>query len=116
MLFINYVNTFLLFFSEAFKASQNLITFRLNFFGKERVMRLEKETVDVYSKNKNHDNSLPSNEESSDRLVCVSCGKAVKINYPFPEQDRDGAEANSGFQLQSHRLILYGYCQSCPTN
>jgi Fur family transcriptional regulator, ferric uptake regulator len=80
-------------------------------------MALEKTTEMKHdSKNKKHRKAVASKNRSEDRLVCVSCGMAIEINYPLTETKRAEAEKASGFQPQSHRMILYGYCQDCTRN
>ncbi len=48
-----------------------------------------------------------------DHLVCVKCGKIIEFeNKRIEDLQKDVAEANS-FQIEEHRLTLYGYCSDC---
>ncbi|GEM_PF-3377127 len=80
-------------------------------------MALEKVTETKHDlKDKKYGKAFASKKGSEDRLVCVGCGKAIEINYPFAEIKRVGTEKEFGFQLQSHRMVLYGNCQDCAPN
>ncbi len=67
-------------------------------------------------KNKKRGGAISTEKNTSDRLVCVSCGMAVEVDYPLTESSQDEVEKRSGFRPESHRIILYGYCQDCACN
>jgi Fe2+ or Zn2+ uptake regulation protein len=67
-------------------------------------------------KNKEHEGVISTEKTIRDRLVCVSCGMAVEVDYPLAESSLEEVEKKSGFLSQSHRIILYGYCQDCACN
>ncbi len=81
-------------------------------------MALEKVTETKHDlKDKNHETSaIAAKKNVKDRLVCVSCGMAVEVNYPLTEDSQMEVEKVSGFHPQSHRIVLYGYCQDCSCN
>ena len=80
-------------------------------------MRLEKQTeAKGYVKNKSHHSSNLTDRGNDDRLVCVNCGKAIKIDYPLKDLSQNVSEPNSGFYPQYHRMVIYGYCQNCRAN
>lgn len=80
-------------------------------------MALEKVIEEKHDlKNKNHKGVVSARKMTRDRLVCVSCGMAVEVNYPLTESSQKEVEKSSGFYFESHRIILYGYCQDCSCN
>jgi len=51
--------------------------------------------------------------EHHDHLVCLECGRIVEFeNEGIEELQKEVAEAND-FQIENHRLVLYGYCDRC---
>jgi Fe2+ or Zn2+ uptake regulation protein len=64
-------------------------------------------------KNKKLEEVISTEKTIRDRLVCVSCGMVVEVDYPLAESSQEEVEKKSGFLSQSHRIILYGYCQDC---
>jgi len=67
-------------------------------------------------KNKKHEGAISARTNKGDRLVCVSCGKAIEVDYPITESIQKEVETRAGFRSQSHRIILYGNCQDCVCN
>lgn len=67
-------------------------------------------------KNKKHGSVISTEKITKDRLVCVICGMAAEVDYPITESSQEEVEKRSGFRSQSHRIILYGYCQKCACN
>lgn len=64
-------------------------------------------------KNEKQERVVSTEKTSGDRLVCISCGMAVEVDYPLAESSQKEVEKRSGFRSQSHRIILYGYCKDC---
>jgi Fe2+ or Zn2+ uptake regulation protein len=67
-------------------------------------------------KNKKHERIISAEKKTGDRLVCVRCGIAVEVDYPLLESSQEEVGKRLGFHSQSHRIILYGYCQDCTCN
>lgn len=49
-------------------------------------------------------------------LVCIGCGKAECIDFCPINPDAIKKAEEGGFQIASHSLEFYGYCQNCKTN
>lgn len=45
--------------------------------------------------------------------VCEKCGKVVDVFYPGLEDVESATEKLTGFQIDKHRLELYGICPEC---
>ncbi len=48
-----------------------------------------------------------------DHLICLRCGKVVNIVSSEIEKLQQHLAAKNGFQLESHRLELFGVCENC---
>ncbi|GAB4284333.1 MAG: transcriptional repressor [Deferrisomatales bacterium] len=48
-----------------------------------------------------------------DHLVCVQCGDIQEFEDPTIEKLQDQIASGRGFQVQYHRLELYGLCPRC---
>ncbi len=48
-------------------------------------------------------------------MICESCGKIVDFHYPGLNEVEQFASHVTGFQVNSHRLEVYGTCQNCLT-
>lgn len=48
-----------------------------------------------------------------DHLVCTRCESFREINSSFIEDEQQKIADKEGFQLQKHKLILYGICPKC---
>lgn len=49
-------------------------------------------------------------------LVCVDCKKILAIEH-CPLQDYEmSLEEELGFQINAHKLVMYGYCPKCKKN
>ncbi len=54
-----------------------------------------------------------SNSEHIHHAICLGCNKIIPINdCPFGQFDRI-MKSKYGFEVKSHRIEIYGYCQSC---
>ncbi len=51
--------------------------------------------------------------EPADALVCTSCGDVVSFDAGGFEGLRDGLARSLGFELETHRLRLFGRCAPC---
>lgn len=48
-----------------------------------------------------------------DHLVCTSCGAIVEFQDPGIEARQEAVARRHGFEVESHRLELYGRCAGC---
>lgn len=46
-------------------------------------------------------------------IICRECGKIVDFEYPPLLQVEKEAEEKTGFRVETHRMELYGVCNSC---
>jgi Fur family ferric uptake transcriptional regulator len=51
--------------------------------------------------------------EHHDHLVCTRCGSFREINSACIEDEQQKIADREGFQLQKHKMILYGICPKC---
>jgi len=49
-------------------------------------------------------------------IICDSCGKIVDFHYPGLDEVEQLASHVTGFQVNSHRLEIYGSCPTCISN
>lgn len=54
-----------------------------------------------------------SSPEQHYHIICEECGKIVDFHYPTLDEIESLAERVSGFQINSHRMELYGVCDEC---
>ena len=54
-----------------------------------------------------------SREEHHDHLVCRGCGAIIEFEDPRIEELQSEVARRHGFQIESHRLELYGRCGKC---
>ncbi|GAA0369982.1 peroxide-responsive transcriptional repressor PerR [Bacillus horti] len=45
--------------------------------------------------------------------ICRQCGKIADFDYPFLDEIQTAATKETGFQVDSHRLEVYGLCEEC---
>lgn len=45
--------------------------------------------------------------------ICMACGKIVDFNYPSLGPVEEQAQQETGFQISSHRMEVYGVCGEC---
>lgn len=48
-------------------------------------------------------------------VICNDCGKIVDFHYPGLDEVETLAEHVTGFQVDNHRMEIYGTCPSCKT-
>ena len=48
--------------------------------------------------------------------ICEECGKIVDFYYPILDEVESVAQHVTGFQVNSHRMEVYGICPSCQEN
>ncbi len=46
-------------------------------------------------------------------VICKSCGKIVDFEYPSLAEVEREAAIHTGFQVEDHRLEIYGICGDC---
>jgi Fur family peroxide stress response transcriptional regulator len=46
-------------------------------------------------------------------IICQSCNKIVDFEYPCLEEVEDVASRETGFNINSHRMEVYGTCADC---
>lgn len=56
-----------------------------------------------------------SNMDDHYHIVCEDCGKVVDFHYPTLHEIESLAQRVSGFEIEEHRLELYGKCKDCKT-
>ena len=54
-----------------------------------------------------------SHEEHHDHLVCRGCGAIIEFEDPRIEELQNEVARRHGFQIENHRLELYGRCGKC---
>lgn len=54
-----------------------------------------------------------SNTGEHYHIICDSCNKIVDFHYPSLDEIESLAEKVSGFEIEHHRLELYGKCSEC---
>ena len=52
-------------------------------------------------------------DEHHDHLICIVCGKIVEFEDPRIEELQDEVADKHGFEIERHRLELYGRCPDC---
>ncbi len=52
-------------------------------------------------------------EEHHDHLICLGCGRIIEFTNKDIEKLQKGVAKVHGFELISHKLELYGYCDEC---
>lgn len=57
-----------------------------------------------------------SNMDDHYHIMCEQCGLVVDFHYPSLDEIESLAERVSGFEVNEHRLELYGTCKSCQDN
>jgi Fur family ferric uptake transcriptional regulator len=53
------------------------------------------------------------NVQHHDHLVCLRCGDIQEFEDPTIEKIQEEIAGTRDFQVQYHRLELYGYCPTC---
>lgn len=48
-----------------------------------------------------------------DHLICNHCGKIAEFECPDIERLQEEMARQNGFEIESHRLELYGSCSNC---
>jgi len=48
-------------------------------------------------------------------IICQDCGTIVDFHYPALDEVEHVASHVTGFQVNSHRMEIYGKCPSCAT-
>ncbi len=48
-------------------------------------------------------------------VICTECGKIVDFHYPGLDEVETLAEHVTGFEIESHRMEVYGTCPECKT-
>jgi len=46
-------------------------------------------------------------------IICQDCGKIVDFHYPALDEVEHVASHVTGFQVNSHRMEIYGKCPAC---
>jgi len=54
-----------------------------------------------------------SNMDDHYHIICEQCGKIVDFHYPTLDEIESLAEKISGFDINDHRMELYGKCKEC---
>jgi Fur family ferric uptake transcriptional regulator len=53
------------------------------------------------------------NHEHHDHLVCTACGRVEEVVDPEIEKLQERLARRNGFEVQRHRMELYGRCRRC---
>ena len=48
-----------------------------------------------------------------DHLICTTCGRIIEFENEQIEALQQGVAKKNRFQVQSHKLELYGHCEEC---
>lgn len=48
-------------------------------------------------------------------IICEDCGKIVDFHYPALDEVEHVASHVTGFQVNSHRMEIYGKCPTCAS-
>lgn len=56
-----------------------------------------------------------SNMKEHYHIICEACGTIVDFHYPTLDEIESLAEKVSGFEINHHRLELYGKCKTCAS-
>ena len=48
-----------------------------------------------------------------DHLICKICSKTVEFEHPLIEKYQQEVCERHGFDLKSHRMELFGFCNEC---
>lgn len=56
---------------------------------------------------------LADDEGHHDHLICTVCGEISEFEEPLIEKLQEQVAKAHGYVLQSHKLELYGVCNSC---
>lgn len=61
------------------------------------------------------DNSSRFDADMSDHYhaICQCCGKIADFEYPSLTHIETAAASHTGFQVQGHRMEVYGICEEC---
>ncbi len=51
-----------------------------------------------------------------DHMICTRCGKIIEFNNPEIEKLQQNVAKQNNFQIQQHKLIIYGLCSQCSQN
>jgi len=51
--------------------------------------------------------------EHHDHLICLRCGKIIEFNENKIENLQNKVAKKFNFQIFSHKLEIYGYCEKC---
>lgn len=49
-------------------------------------------------------------------VICKNCGKIVDFHYPGLDEVETLAEHVTGFEIENHRMEIYGTCTACKTS
>jgi Fur family ferric uptake transcriptional regulator len=52
-------------------------------------------------------------QEHHDHLICTKCGRIIEFYNEKIEQLQDDVAKAHGFEVQHHRMELYGLCPNC---
>lgn len=56
-----------------------------------------------------------ANKKHHDHLICVRCGRIKEFQCPAIERLQEQMAAENGFQIENHKLELYGVCGVCQS-
>ncbi len=48
-------------------------------------------------------------------IICNDCGKIVDFHYPGLDEVEQLASHVTGFEVESHRMEVYGTCSACSS-
>jgi Fur family ferric uptake transcriptional regulator len=52
-------------------------------------------------------------QDHHDHLICERCGKNIEIVDPTIERLQEELAESYGFELERHKMYLFGICESC---
>ena len=65
-----------------------------------------------FSGNRKHFENL-SKKKHHDHYFCTKCSSVGEFHHPMIEKLQEEVAQTKGFQITSHRMILYGICGNC---
>ena len=78
------------------------------------------ESLGLASSQKFHDGQTRyeyvSSKQHHDHLICTKCGLLQEFFNPKIEEIQKQVAKAHNFQITSHKMELYGYCQKCSKN
>ncbi len=56
---------------------------------------------------------VATDQQHHDHLICTNCGRIIEFHSNIIEADQQRIGQQYNFQIESHKLEIYGICQQC---